>query len=175
MLSISPVLILALLPTIGVQAPNTITRESTVTATVDRVERSNRVVTVRRDGNVTQSIYVDPSVAAIDDFRVGDLVTVRYTESVIVQVRPDAKLTAAQDTTEQARKEGNTDVVQQLKRTVTIENIDPQRTFVTYRTHDNQRGTYAVVDKKLLDGIRPGDRVEITLTHARALTIERKR
>ena len=72
------------------QAPNVVTRESTVTATVDRIERSSRVVTFRGEGNTLQDVYVDPVVAAFDDLQVGDVVTVRYVESVIVQVRPDS-------------------------------------------------------------------------------------
>ena len=121
------------------------------------------------------SIYVDPKFKAFDDLKVGDVVTVRYTESVIVAVRPNAKLTPLQDTTEEARRAGGDTVVQQQKVVVTIENIDSQRLFVTYRTHDNQRGMRAVIDKALLEGLRVGDRVEVTLTTARAVSIERGR
>ena len=110
-----------------------------------------------------------------DTLKVGDVVTVRYTESVIVQVRPNAKPTPAQDTTQEARKAGDETVLEQQKIIVTIDNIDSQRLFVTYRTHDNQRVVHAVRDKALLDGIRTGDRVEITLTRARAVSIEPRR
>ena len=178
MTEISAVLILSLLAVGGpaqTQTPNTVARETTTIATVDRIERSSRVLTVRSEGNVVTSVYVDPSVKAFDDLKVGDVVTVRYTESVVVQVRPNAKLTELQDTTAAARKAGDTDVVQQQKRIVTIEDIDSQGLFVTYRTHDNQRGVHPVQDKALLKGIRRGDRVEITLTQARAVSIERKR
>jgi hypothetical protein len=156
------------------QPPNTITRESTTTATVDRIERSSRLVTLR-DGNTTQTIYVDPTIKLFDELKVGDVVTARYTESVVVAVRPGAKPTAPQDTTEDARRAGNENVLQQQKVVVTIVDIDSQRLFVTYRTHDNQRATQAVSDKSLLDGLRPGDRVEVTLTRARAVSIERGR
>lgn len=157
------------------QPPNTAIRESTMTGTVDRIERSDRVVTFRVGSNVLRTVYVDPSITAFDDLRVGDVVTVRYTESVVVQLRPGAKLTDVQDTTEQARKPGDEHVLQQMKAIVTIEEIDSQRLSVTYRTRDNQRVVRSVQDKKLLDGIRPGDRVEITMTHARAVSIERRR
>jgi Cu/Ag efflux protein CusF len=175
---LSTFLLLALLspgPSAPVQSPNTVTRESTTTAKVDRIERSSRVVTLRSDDNVFQTLYVDPQVKGFDTLKVGDVVTVRYTESVIVQVRPNAKPTAAQDTTEEARKAGNEQVVEQQKVTVTIERIDSQRLFVTYRTHDNRQIVHAVRDKKLLDGVREGDRVEITVTRARAVSIEPRR
>ncbi len=47
--------------------------------------------------------------------------------------------------------------------------------FVTYRTQDDRKIVHAVRDKALLDGIRAGDRVEITVTRARAVSIERGR
>jgi hypothetical protein len=158
-----------------VPPPNTLTRESTVTGTVDRVERAGRLVTFRSDENVFQTVYVDPKVMALDTLKVGDVVTVRYTESVIVQVRPDAKPTAPQDTTEEARRSGDEHVLEQQNIVVTIEEVDPQGLFVTYRTHDNRRLMHAVRDKELLKGIRRGDRIEVTLTRARAVSIERGR
>ena len=157
-----------------VPSPDAVTRESTATGTVDRIERASRVVTFRSDDNVFHTVYVDPKVTAFDTLKVGDIVTVRYTESVIVQVRPEAKLAAPRDTTEEARKSGD-DVLEQQKIVVTIEDIDSQGLFVTYRTHDNRRLVHTVRDKALLEGIRRGDRVEVTLTRARAVTIERGR
>ena len=157
------------------QRPNTSVRESTAVATVERIERSSRVLTLRDKDNATQTVYVGPEVTAFQDLKVGDLVTVRYIESVIAEVRPNAKLAPTQDTTQQARKAGDKDVVEQWKAVVRIESIDSQRLVVTYRTHDNRIITHAVQDKALLEGIRPGDRVEITLTRARAVSIERTR
>ena len=175
---ISDVLILSLLLSGGpasAQAPNAVTRETTTVATVDRIERSSRVLTAHSDDKVVHTLYVDPSVKAFDDLEVGDVVTVRYTESVVVQVRPNAKLTELQDTTAAARKAGDANIVQQQKRIVIFEDVDSQGLSVTYRTHDNQRGVYPVQNKELLKGLRRGDRIEITLTQARAVSIERKR
>ena len=175
---ISDVLILSLLLLGGpapAQAPNAVTRETTTVATVDRIERSSRVLTAHSDDKVVHTLYVDPSVKAFDDLKVGDVVTVRYTESVVVQVRPNAKPTELQDTTAAARKAGDANIVQQQKRIVIFEEVDAQGLFVTYRTHDNQRGVYPVQNKELLKGLRRGDRIEITLTQARAVSIERKR
>ena len=157
------------------QAPNSVSHETTTIATVDRIERSSRVLTAHSEGNVMHSIYVDPSIKAFDDLKAGDVVTVRYTESVVVEVRPNAKMTGVQDTTAAAQKAGNANIVGQQKLIVTIEDIDSQGLFVTYRTSDNRRGIHAVQNKALLKGVRRGDRIEITLTQARAVSIERKR
>jgi hypothetical protein len=177
---IPDVLMLACLLSMGpVQAPNAITRETTTVATVDRIERSSRVLIAHSrgdaDAKVMHTFYVDPAVKAFEDLKVGDVVTVRFTKSVVVQVRPDAKPTELQDTTEATRKAGDAHVVQQHKRIVIVEDVDPQGLSVTYRTQDNLRGVHPVQNKELLKGLRRGDRIEITVTLARAVSIEPKR
>jgi Cu/Ag efflux protein CusF len=153
--------------------PNTSVRESTITATITRIE-PGRVVTLKTD-KAYQTVAVPEDLKEFDNLKVGDVATVRYTESVIVAVlRPGAKPTAAQDTTAEAQQ-ANKDVIQQVKRTVTIEAIDPQGMFVNYRTEENVRALHAVRDKSLLEGLKVGDRVEITMTRARAVSIEPKR
>ena len=55
---LSPLLVLwlcALPSPAQVRTPNAVTRESTTTAKVDRIERSSRVLTLRGDGNVFQT------------------------------------------------------------------------------------------------------------------------
>lgn len=158
--------------TVQTPPPNTVVRETTITATVTRIE-PGRVVTLKSD-NAYQTVAVPEDLTAFNSLKVGDVVTVRYTESVIVAVRPGAKPTVAQDTTAEA-KQADKDVIQQVKRTVTIEAIDPQGMFVNYRTEENVRALHAVRDKSLLEGLKVGDRVEITFTRARAVSIEPKR
>ncbi len=156
------------------QQPNTVVRESTVTATVDRIERSSRVATFKSDQNVYQSLYFPPDVKAFDTLAVGDVVTARYTESVIVAVRPGARLAPQKDTTERARQQDPT-VTQQYTTVVTIEGIDGHDAFVTYRTDQNLRAVRAVQNKSLLKGLRVGDRDEITVTLSRVVSVEPRR
>ena len=156
-------------------APNVVTTESTTTATVDRIERSSRVVTLRSEGNVVQTVYVDPSVKAFDDLKAGDVITVRYAESVVVQVRPGAALSDPRDVTAEAQKAGNEQVIQQLRAVVTVEGIDPQGLSIEYRTKDGRKLMRPVTDKRLLEGLHVGDRIEVTLTRERAVSIERVR
>ena len=157
------------------QAPNVVTRESTVTATVDRIEKGPRTVTLRADGNQHLTVFVDPAVKEFDQLQTGEVVTVRYVESVIVQVRPNAALSQPRDTTDEAKKAGQPQVVAQQKAVVTIEDIDSQGLFVTYRTAGGVRGVRGVSDKRLLDGLHVGDRIEVTLTRERAVSIEKRR
>jgi len=79
--------------------PRSSTAETTVTATVDRIDKFSRTLTLRRDNSITQMVTVDPSEKLFDELKTGDRVTVRYTDSVVVQVRPGASLSLPRDTT----------------------------------------------------------------------------
>ena len=157
------------------QAPNVSKWESTVTATVDRIDRSSRVLRLRADGNTYQEVYVDPKVALFNELKVGDVITVKYTESLVVQVRPDAKPGGVRDTTEEAKKSTGDQVLEQKTAVVTIVDVNVQDQLVSYRTGDGLRAVKHVNDKQLLKGLRAGDRVEVTLTRERAIDIQRKR
>ena len=172
---LSVVMITLMSHAVRAQAPNVVTTESTITATVERIERSSRVLTLRSGGNVFQSVYVDPSVKTFDDLKAGDIVTLRYTESIVVQVRPGAALTDAKDSTAAAKKAGNDQVLQQLTAVVKVERIDPQGLSIEYRMKDGRKILRAVSDKRLLEGLREGDQIEVTLTRERAVGIERVR
>ena len=167
------VLLVLFLPLRAV-AQNVATRESTVTGTVDRIDRFSRTLTVRSAQNQLKMIAVDPAEKQFDELKTGDRITVRYVESTVVEVRPGAALSNPRDTTAQARA-ANDQVVDQTKMVVTIEAIDSDGLFVTYRTQDGRKVLRGVADRSLLQGLRNGDRVEVTLTRERAVTIQRGR
>jgi hypothetical protein len=103
-------------------------------------------------------------------------VTVRLYESVIVAVRPDARPSVAVDTTKSANQRessGRTEVLQQLKAAVTVEAVDRQTNAIRYKTADNRRVIRAVADPRLLEGLKPGDVIEITHSRERALGLLR--
>ena len=125
------------------QTPNVVTRESTTTATVEKVEKSIRVVTLRGDSNTLLSVYSEPSIKAFDALKVGDVVTGRFLESVVVQVRRDAKLADVRDSTDEAKRT-NSNVIHQLQAVVTVEDIDSQGLTVTYRTSDGRKMMHVV-------------------------------
>jgi hypothetical protein len=154
---------------------NVATKESTVTAKVDRIERGQRLVTLHGDQNQLLTVYVDPAVKTFDDLQTGDMVTVHYVESTIVELKPDASLADVRDTTAEARKAGKSHVVEQQTAVVTIEDIDPQGHVVTYRNASNMKMMKVVNDPALLKGLKPGDTVKVTMTRERAVQIDRSR
>jgi hypothetical protein len=162
------------------QEPRTSVREiAALAGVVDRTDRTSRALTLRVANGVKETVYVAPDVKIFDELKSGDNVTVRVVESVIVAVRPDLKPNVPVDTTAVAKKEsaaiGQGDVLQQLKAVVTVESVDLRTQTVTYIGGNNLRVIRAVADIGLIQGLKPGDVIEITYTRARAIDVQRKR
>ena len=160
------------------QEPQSSRRESVaVSGTVERVERSTRTLTVRTGSNTTQMITVAPEVKLFDELRTGDRITVRLIESVIVGMRPGQSRArrSIPPRPRRPRSVGSERSIQQVKAAVTIERVDRTRNVIVYKTADNQHVTRAVVDPRLLDGVKAGDVLEITYTRERAVDLQRAR
>ena len=140
-----------------------------MTATVDRIDKFSRTLTLRRD-NASRNGHCRPVGKLFDEL--DRRRSVRYTDSVVVQVRPGLR-SAFPRIRLALRRHPTTGVSTQLKTVVTIDTIDPDGQFVIYRTEDGLKAMRTVADKKLLQGIRQEDRVEITLTRERAVNIQR--
>jgi hypothetical protein len=172
LLAVSLVLVVLAAVEGSVAAQNTSTKEVTVRATVDRIQKSERVVTFRAEGNIFQNVYFDPSVTGFEDLKVGDEVTVRYQQSIVVKVNRNAKLSTERDTTAEAQKADPT-VMQQVTAVVTVDSVDMAGHQITYRTADDRKMMQNVEDTKLLEGLHSGDRIEVTLTRAKAVSIQK--
>jgi Cu/Ag efflux protein CusF len=159
------------------QDQKTSTREMmSLTARVERVDRFSRSLTLKTPEGLIHTVYFGPELKTFDEVQSGDTVTVRIVDFYIVAVNPNAKPTVITDTTAEAKKENDkssSDVQQQLKATVTIESVDRQTNLVVYKTGDNRRNMRQVLDGHLLDGLKPGDVVEVTYTRERALELIR--
>jgi hypothetical protein len=161
---------------IAVQQENTSVRTSEATGRVQAIDKATRIITVVTPKKIVQQVYVPEDVKAFDTLAVGDDVTVRFTDSTIVRASRQAQRARLSDTTAQAREEaakqgGDTHVVQQLRAVVVVDEINRQTGEVMYRTADDMFGLQRVSDMKLLDGINPGDTVEILYTRARAVSV----
>ncbi len=164
---------------VAAQESKTSVREFvTLAGTIDRIDRPTRTITLRVDSRATQVVYVPPEIKQFDDLKTGDKVTARLRESVIVSTRPGLKPQVVADTTAQAGKASgagpDTQLLQQLTMVVTIENIDLEALLVTYKTADNRRVVRAVADPHLLEGFKPGDVIEVTMTRERVVDLQRQ-
>ena len=88
-------------------------------------------------------------------------------------LRPNAKTTVVEDRTAAAAKgaRGGSDVIQQLKAIVTVERVDAATQTISYKGADNRSVTRMVTDRRLIEGLKVGDTIEITYTRERAIEL----
>jgi Cu/Ag efflux protein CusF len=147
-----------------------------VTAKVVAIDHTARVVTLEnKDGQV--ELGVGPEIKRFDELKVGDTITFRYVESVLAAIQKPGQGASAKGSDDPkitrgtgARPSGT--IAQQQKATVTIKAIDPKVPAVTVTTADGHTSSFKVEDKKLLDGFKAGDKVDITYTEALMISVK---
>jgi hypothetical protein len=145
-------------------------------ADVDRVGRN---ITIKSAGTIQYPIYIGPDLPIFDQLNRGDIVTIRFYDSVIVDLTPGARMGPTAITTAEAQKafdreRGDANVMSQTQLTVTVDEIDHAARLVTYHGVDNRRVLRQVQYPHLIEGLKAGDVITITFTRARAATIEKR-
>jgi Cu/Ag efflux protein CusF len=160
------------------QAPKPMTRTQAVetTATIVAIDHTDRVITLKNEEGEVE-LGVGPEVKRFDELKVGDKITFRYQESLLVKIhKPGASAkTSASDEPAISRGAGprpSGTISQQQHAVVTIKAIDPRVPAVTVSTEDGHTASYKVKDAKLLAGYKAGDKVEITYTEALMISVE---
>ena len=175
--SIAVATLLAAAPVAWAQKPVTESAVVEATATIEAIDHANGVITLQdKDGN-TETILAGPQMKRFDELKVGQTVTFRYHESVAYQIRKPgeaaAPTAAGQETL--VRGEGakpSATVSRQDTATVTVKSIDAATPAITVTTGEGHLLSMKVNDKKNLEGVKVGDRVEITYTQALAIAVK---
>jgi Cu/Ag efflux protein CusF len=148
---------------------------ATVTATIKAIDSTNRLVTLAFEDGTVDTVSAGPEVRRFSELKVGDKVTFRYQESAVVQLRKPGDVTPASSATQgitrsAGAKPGGT-MAQQVTARVTVEAIDAAVPSISVKTDDGRHVTYHVEDKKNLEGVKAGDRLDITLTRALMVSV----
>ncbi len=172
-----PILTLLLAPATA-RAQKTVSHGDVVvvTASIEAIDHAARLVTLKNDADGTvDTIYAGPEVKRFDALKVGDTVTFRYHESVVLQLRkagdssPQPAASGAVSRTP-GTKPGGT-LAQQMTATVSVVAVDPTVSSITVKTDDGRTFSTRVEDKKSLNGVKAGDRIDITYTQALAISV----
>jgi hypothetical protein len=149
-----------------------------VTVTVEAVDLDNRVVTVKGpEGNIFD-IKAGEQVKNLPQVKVGDLVDIKYYESIAVKVfkpgeMPQGAATAV--AAERLAKPGEKPagvIGAQSTITATVESISPRKTSVTLKMADGKYKAVKIQDKRNLENVKVGDEVMITVTEALAIAVK---
>lgn len=163
------------MPTAAAQTTKSQAAEVSQTFTIVAIDQANRIVTLKDKDGFTDSLYAGPEVQRFNELKVGDVVTFRYYESVVHQIHkagatPPSVGGNAAVTRNAGPKPGGT-ISQQLTATVTVQAIDPKIPSVTIKMDDGSVSSFKVEDKKDLEGVKVGDRVQVTYTQALAISV----
>ena len=159
------------------QAPITKTKSVSATATIQAIDATGRMITLKDESGAEDTYSVGPEVKRFNELKVGDTVKMTYYESVVLVVRKPGEAPVA-TAGEPAITRGTgalpgATMAAQDKTTVTVKAIDPAVPSVTVTTEDGRTVTRKIEDKKILDGIKVGDHVDITYTRALLTSVER--
>ncbi len=152
--------------------------KTTIKATVEAIDKTNRLVTLKGPKGNAVTVEVDPSVTRFDQIKVGDVVTADYYESVALEIHKAGSGTAptadsmAEATGKRPGDKPGGMVGIEHKMTVTITAIDPSVPSVTVKTSDGSVVSFRVNHKEHLKDVAVGDKVTITETAALAMTVD---
>ena len=159
------------------QAQKPVTQGAAVTESfvIDAIDRSARLVTLRGEDGLTETIFCGPEVERFDALKVGDKVTFRYYESVVYQIRkPGTPAPKPSETAAMVRNAGDKPggtISQQVTAVVTVNEVDAKVPSVTVTTSEGRKMSFRVEDPKNLNDVKVNDKVEITYTQGLAISV----
>ena len=151
------------------------TRE--IKAKVDAVDPATRLVTLTGPKGNTVTVKAGPEVRNFDQIHVGDVLTLRYLESIAVFVRkPGDPPSATESQTVQVAAKGqkpHATIVETKEVTATVEAIDHAKRTVTLKGPEGNSRTIKVDPAvKRLHEVKKGDQVVARYTEAIAITVK---
>ena len=159
----------------GAQTKTITGEQKTLTATVESIEAATRSVTVKKPDGTYEVFYVPSAVKKFDTLKIGDKVTARYYENVVLQVKAPGE-TGAGDKSASAvtRATAGTAGTAAHQRTITatIAAIDPNTPSITFTGPNGWKYSTRVEDTAALAKVKVGDKVDITWTEAMVLSLD---
>ena len=141
----------------------------TETATVEAIDHGRREVTLKGPKGNYVDVVAPPSVTKFSEIKVGDKITARYYENIVLRVKQPGEQSVDTGTAgvsrSDAQKPGATAAAQRTI-TATITEIDPKVPSITFTGPNNWKYSSRVEDKNALATVKVGDRVDITWTDA---------
>lgn len=154
----------------GVKASAT----ETLTATVQAVDSTKRMLTVKGpEGNVV-SFHVSDAVKRLAEIKVGDKINVKYTESVSFKVlKPGAQPGVAEGAAVAAGAGAKPSGVAVSKTTavVNVTAIDKAAPSITVKNAEGESHTFKVEHPENLETVKVGDSISVTYSETLAIDV----
>ena len=146
--------------------------KQTVTGTIEAIETSSRQIYLKKpDGNI-EVVYVPQEVKRFESLKIGDRITARYYENVVLRVQPPGSKPV--DDASRAVTPAGTGGTAARQRTITatISAIDPKVPSISFTGPRGWNYSTRVDDKAALAKVKVGDKVDITWTEAMLVSID---
>jgi hypothetical protein len=161
---------------LAAQQPAYESKPVTLTATIEAVDKANRVVTLKGPKGNSVEVKAPDQMEGFNSLKVGDQVSATYFEAVAIQVRkpgdPAPPADPATTVTRKDRKPGSeTRRLQTF--TATIEAIDPKAPSVRVKGAQGRVLTLPVTDAKQLERVKAGDTVDVTYYESLLVKVDR--
>jgi Cu/Ag efflux protein CusF len=149
--------------------------QKTVTATIESIEHETRVVTLKEDNGEYSEIAVPAEVKRFDTLKVGDKITAKYYENIVLRLKMPGETATDTDTAAitpgTGAKAGGTAATQRTI-SATITAIDPKVPSISFSGPNGWKYSSRVEDKAALAKVKVGDRMDITWTLAVLISAE---
>jgi len=137
----------------------------TVSGTVETIDKSRRAVSIKTADGKFVAVEVPASAKRFDELKVGDKLKVTYNNNVYARLKPAGE--AAVDTAATASnmgKEARPGGVAAMVRTMTatVNDVDKTASSMTFVGPNGWKYSRRIVDPKVFDQVKVGDRVDIT-------------
>ena len=172
-------LVLVLVPRTLMGQSKTVSSEMrTETATVEAVEAATRTVTLKKPDGTYVTTVAGPEVKRFEEIKVGDKVTAKYYENLVIRLKApgesDVASRATGTTGSQQPLPGGTKAKQvTITATITAIDPDPAAPTITFTGANGWKYTSKVQDTAALAKVKVGDKVDIVWTEALLVSLER--
>jgi hypothetical protein len=156
----------------GTPKPVVIKDKVTVHATIEAIDSTNRLVTLKGEKGDVMTLPVDEDVVRFDQMKVGDHVTAEYYEQVAYEIEAPGANTPTGKSVGVAPLAGTKPAGAAMSMTVdkvTIQSIDLATPAVTVKDADGDILSFRVRHKDNLKHVKVGD--VVVITHTKALMI----
>jgi Cu/Ag efflux protein CusF len=148
---------------------------ATITATVEAIDAATRTLTVKNEDGDFVPITVPKSMERFSEIKVGDTITARYYDNIVIRLKPSGEPAVDSSSDELTRGTGGSPAgttATQRTITATITEIDPKVPSITFKG-EKVKWNYSsrVADKAALAKVKVGDRVDITWTEAVTVSV----
>jgi hypothetical protein len=146
----------------------------TATATVEAIDHATREVTLKEQNGEYNVVKVPPDNKRFDTIKVGDKVTAKYYDHIVLRLKAPGEKDVDTDTAAVTRGTTGAGGTAATQRTITatITNIDMKIPSITFTGPNNWKYSSKVEDKQALSKVKVGDKVDIVWTEAVIISLD---